>query len=356
MVKKLLILTDEQSEFLVSKVDLENYTSMDVGKIREFFISRSYYVKVCKFSELDLDEDYNGVYIVYQSSEAPGSFYKRYIENLIYFLEKKGAVPLPKFEYLKAHHDKASMEFLRRAFRDRSLKNVQSLCYGSWVDARNYSLGFPVVIKGVSSSASAGVYLARNKTEYDKLIKKAGKILIGRRPLDLVINYFKILVKKIIKLLDKSKEKYYWSLNTTPVSTPLVVQPFIGGLKGDYKVLIFGRKYYLLYRKNRKNDFRASGSGKFFDVPEEERESLLSFAKKLTCEIDFPIIGMDVAFDGQKYYLIEFQMIDLGPVAMQRSTFWHELHDGKWIRFDGKSDLEEEFSRAIYDYIEFNHR
>jgi len=355
-MENLIILTDEQSEFLVSKADLENYTSMDISKIRDFFISRNFNVKVCKFSELDLAEDYKGAYFLYQSSEAPGSFYKRYIENLIYFLEKQGAIPLPKFEYLKAHHDKASMEFLRMGFNDKSLKNVQSLCYGSWVDARNYNSGFPVVIKAVSGSASAGVYLASNKTEYDRLVKKAGKVLIGQSPLNLLNNHFKNVVKKIIKFLDKSKERYYWSLNTTPVSTPLVVQTFIEGLTGDYKVLVYGGKYYILFRKNRDNDFRASGSGKFYDVPEEEHEALLSFANKLTREIDFPIIGMDLAFNGKEFYLIEFQMIDLGPITLQRSTFWYELHDGKWIRFDGKSDLEEEFSRAIHDFIELNHR
>ena len=355
-MKNLIILTDEQSEFLVSRADLKNYTSMDIGKIRDFFISRNFNVKVCKFSELDLNENYKGYYILYQSSEAPGSFYKRYIENLIYFLEKQGAIPLPRFEYLKAHHDKASMEFLRMGFRDKSLKNVQSLCYGSWVDARNYSSVFPVVIKSVSSSASAGVYLARNKNDYDKLVKKAGKILIGQGPLDLLINYFKNVVKKIIKFLDKTKEKFYWSLNTTPVSTPLVVQPFIEGLKGDYKVLIFGVKYYLLFRKNRDNDFRASGSGKFHDVQEEECEGLLNFANKLNNEIDFPVIGMDLAFNGKEYFLIEFQMIDMGPITLQGSTFWYEFHNDKWVRFDGKSDLEDEFSTAIYNYIDFDHK
>jgi len=335
---------------------LKNYTSMDVGKIRDFFISRNFNVKVCKFSELDLNDNYKGYYILYQSSEAPGSFYKRYIENLIYFLEKQGAIPLPRFEYLKAHHDKASMEFLRMGFRDKSLKNVKSLCYGSWVDARNYSSVFPVVIKSVSSSASAGVYLARNKTDYDKLVKKAGKIIIAQGPLDLLIKYFKNVVKKIIKFLDKSKEKFYWSLNTAPVSTPLVVQPFIEGLKGDYRVLIFGRKFYMMYRKNRDNDFRASGSGMFYDVPEKEHEGLLNFARRITAEIDFPIDGLDIGFDGKEYHLIEFQMIDIGTSALQRSDFWHEFHDGKWIRYDGKSNLEEEFSGSICDYIELNHR
>ena len=41
----------------------------------------------------------------------------------------------------------------------------------------------------------------------------------------------------------------------------IVVQEFIPGLKNDYKVLIFGSKYYVLYRRVREGDFRASGQG-----------------------------------------------------------------------------------------------
>ena len=111
-----------------------------------------------------------------------------------------------------------------------------------------------------------------------------------------------------------------------------------------------------MYRKNRDNDFRASGSGRFYEVPENEHEGLLNFAKKLTHEIDFPIFGIDIGHDGKDYHLIEFQMIDLGTSALQRSKFWHEFHDGKWIKYEGGSNLEEEFSRSINDYINMSLR
>jgi hypothetical protein len=129
------------------------------------------------------------------------------------------------------------------------------------------------------------------------------------------------------------------------------VQTFINGLNGDYKILAFGKKFYTLYRKNRANDFRASGSGLLYEVKDEEQIGLLDFARKLTCEIDYPILGLDVGFDGEKYHLIEFQMIHLGPYTLQVSTYWHEYIEGKWIKFTGKSNLEEEFSRAIMEYI-----
>jgi glutathione synthase/RimK-type ligase-like ATP-grasp enzyme len=349
-MRRLFILTDERSEFLISKADFKNFTSMNIEKIKEYFSSQDYNVTVCKFSNFDLNDNYEGVYFLYQTSEAPGSFYKRYIEDLIYFLEKHGAIVIPTHELLKAHHDKIFMEMMRSKFADNSLKTIRSEFFGSWLDARCYDSGFPVVIKQSSNSGGVGVYLAQNRNEFNKYIKKAGGILISPTLKDFYVDYFKDTVKNIIKYFYPERAEYV-KYNTTPVSTSILVQTFINGLNGDYKVLIFGGKYYTMYRKNRENDFRASGSGMFYEVPEEEHERLLDFAHKITLEINFPIFGLDIGFDGKEYHLFEFQMIHLGTSAIHRSKFWHEFQDGKWVRFEGESDLEVEFSRSIISYI-----
>ncbi len=353
-MKKLLILTDEASDFLVSKADFRNFTSMDVARISKWFRERDYDVKVCKFNELDLNFNYWNHFVLYQTSEAPGAFYKRYIEDLMFFLEKQGAVVMPCHEYLRAHHDKVFMELMRLQFTDDALKTIKSDCYGSWVDALSYNGGFPVVIKQASSSAGAGVYLAHNTREYGRYVKRAGRILIAAGLSDMFTTFFKNLIKKLIKQIYPSR-KGYVQYNTSPVSSALVVQNFISGLSGDYKVLYFGGRFYCMYRKNRKNDFRASGSGQFFEVPAQEMTGLLDFARKLTLEIDFPIIGMDIGFDGKSYHLIEFQMIHIGTSALQRSKFWHEYHDGRWIKIEGASNLEDEFSRSIDTFIQIHH-
>jgi glutathione synthase/RimK-type ligase-like ATP-grasp enzyme len=349
-MKRLIILTDEGMQFLISIPDLKNYISMDCEQVEKYFQDRDYEVTITKFSSLDLSLDYKGVFVLYQTSEAPGNFYKRYIEDVIFLLASRGAVVLPGFELLKAHHDKIFMEMKRSGFNDASLRTIQSHCYGSWVDARNYNGVFPVVVKQSSSSGSAGVFLAENKEKYDDIVRRAGEVIIGSGLRDVLLFKLKRLIKKILKMLDHSKIKQL-EYNTAPVSTALVVQPFVKGLHGDYKVLIFGSKYYTLYRENRKNDFRASGSGLFYDVPLDEHEGLLNFAEKLSLEIDFPIIGMDIAFDGKDYHLIEFQVIHLGPPPLQRSKYWHEHRDGKWIRVEGTSCLEEEFSRSVHEFI-----
>jgi hypothetical protein len=351
VMKKLIILTDEESEFLISKSNFKFFTSMDVNAIKAYFVSKGFEVRICKFSELALCDDYKGTCFLYQTSEAPGSFYKRYIEDLVYFLEKHGAIVLPNHKFLKAHHNKVFMEFMRSDFADESLKTIKSWCYGSWVDAKNYNSGFPVVIKQASSSGGAGVSLAKNSKEYNQKIKRAGKVLVAESFCDLFISQCKRLSKKIIVSFYPSRSKYL-KYDTTPLSTTLVIQNFIEGLQGDYKVLFFGGKFYMMYRKNRENDFRASGSGSFFEVPEKDHEGILSYARKLTLEIDFPIIGMDIGFDGKNYHLLEYQMIHIGTSALHRSKYWHEFHDGKWVKYNGLSNLETELSRSIHSYIE----
>ena len=123
-MKKLIILTDESRQFLVSIPDLRNYISMDVDKIKDYFAARDYQVSIQKFSELDIKQDYKGVCFIYQTSESPGSFYKRYIENIICLLESRGAIVLPSHELLKAHHNKIFMEMMRSGFRDEALRSV----------------------------------------------------------------------------------------------------------------------------------------------------------------------------------------------------------------------------------------
>jgi len=349
-MKRLIILTDGKSEFLISKADFKNFTSMDINKIKEYFVARNFFVEVFKFSELDLNNDYNGVYFLYQTSEAPGSFYKRYIEDLVYFLEQKGAVMMPPHKLILAHHNKIFMELWRSDFTDESLKTIKSWCYGSWMDARNFDSGFPVVIKQASSSGGAGVFLASNRKEFNRNIKKAGRIIVAYNLKELFVSFVKKAGKKIILIFAPGKSKYL-QYDIAPLSTSLIVQTYIPGLGGDYKVLLFGGKFYMMYRKNRENDFRASGSGSFFAVPEEDHEGILNFAHRVTKEINFPVVGMDIGFDGENYHLIEFQVIHVGTSALHRSKFWHEFRDGKWVKFEGLSYLEEEFSRAIYNYI-----
>jgi glutathione synthase/RimK-type ligase-like ATP-grasp enzyme len=347
-VKNLLILIDYNKDFLISLNSENKYVSMDVRKIEQIFTSKGFKVEVLEFSELDYSRNYKGYYILYQTSEAKGQYYKKYIEDVVYYLQMSGAIVLPEYKYLKAHHNKGFSELLRNKFSDESLKTIKSKYYGNPIEALKENPELPVVIKQISGAGSAGIYCANTMKDYKKYVEKVSKTMIEDSYCSLYINIFKSIIKRFLSLVNPK----YRTSKSTEVYRPFIVQNLIEGLPGDYKVLYFGGKYYTLFRKNRKNDFRASGSGLFYDVPLEENIALLNFAEKVVKEIDFPIIGMDIGFDGNRFHLIEFQTIHLGPYTLQKANYYFLRKNDKWECVSEKSNLEEEFSRSIYEYIE----
>lgn len=346
MDQELYILTDGDGDFLVSMKDLVHFTSMDVPKMKKLFEANGFTVRVSKFGELDLNQDFRGKHVLYQTSEKKGPFYKRYIEDVVYYLERRGAIPLPPFEYLKAHHNKCYMEMMRGDFVAPELKSLRSWCFGSAEEAvRGMPSRFPVVLKQTGGSGSEGVYLARNPAEYHRCAMAISQTVLGTSWPEVARQGIK---QELRKMLSPFVAKY--RRNDPPLRQPVVVQEFLPGLAGDYKVVVLGGKYYILYRENREGDFRASGGGRLSVVPEQDRFGLLDFARKVVQEIEFPILGLDIAFDGARYHLFEFQMIHLGPYTLQAAEFWHEYRNGEWVRFDGKSDLEVEFCRSICEH------
>lgn len=343
---KIIILTDTYYNFNIS-IKSGRYKSMDLYSIRDILTNYNFNVSIIKYSDLNYDYNYKNVMVIYQSSEDNGQFYKRYIEDIIFYLQYKGAIVLPDYKYLKAHHNKGFMELLRKSFKTVELKTIHSDYYGNIVDINPNTYDYPLVVKQVSGSGSSGVLLAKNRKELSKVIKRIsnGYLFesILRIPIELTKNILTILLNKFYS------DKYL--TNVYKINKPYIVQNFIYNLPGDYKVLYFGGKYYTLYRSNRKKDFRASGSGIFSDVPDLEIEPLLNFAKLVVNEIDFPIIGMDLGFDGNRFHLIEFQMIHLGPLTLERSNYYHINLNGKWVKVYEKSNLEEEYARSIAEFI-----
>ncbi len=342
---KIMILVDYKNDFLISIDDLVNYKSMNVSRIRDLLTGYGHLVEIIRYSELDFGREFNGYYVLYQTAEDPGVFYKNYIKDIIYYLECQGAIMMPKFSLFLAHHNKNFMELLRNDFIDEGLKTIESHLYGTAEEAISQIHDFPVVIKSAEGAGSSGVFLARDRKEFEKITKKISNIYVEISSLSIrdyiVWRYFLNIVKRI-----RPNYKYY-SFNRRK----FIVQNFIEGLKGDYKVLYFDGKYYSIYRENRNEDFRASGSGKFYPVDDAQIPNLLNFAQRLINEVDFPIIGMDIGFDGQIYHLFEFQFIHLGPYALQASESWFEYDHGAWVKKFGKSNLEEEFCRSINSYI-----
>jgi hypothetical protein len=341
-MKKLLILLDYKRDFQCSVEDLSTYKSMNIDKVLTYFKSYNYIVTVLCFSDIDLEADYKGVFVLYHSSEDKGLFYKSYIEDICFFLKDSGAILIPNLSYLRAHHNKSFMEMMRYQFKNDKLKTIKSSVYGVFEDALKKDINYPVVLKVAEGAGSNGVVLVHNEKELIKYSCQLLRIIYA--------NSFTELIKKVLGNIFWKKNKRDY----TDFRNKFIVQNFIDRLSGDYKVLFYAGKYYILGRKNRVDDFRASGSGILYNVNDDDAKMVLRFSKLVVEEINEPIIGIDIAYDGKDFHLIEFQVgVFIGPYALQFSDHWYEfsVSDNLWKKISGESELEKEYCRAIHSKI-----
>lgn len=333
MTKKVIYLLIDYREMFYSSTK-EVAGSMDTAKLKSLFEEFGYDVFVERFTDVDFSSDkYSGAFMLYQSSEDPDLRYKDYIEDVLLGLIQVGAILLPRFELFRAHHNKVFMEILREVSNIDASASVRSKAYGTFEEL-DLDIQFPVVVKPAAGSRSQGVQLASNSRELAKAVSLVSKTFsmtnIRRRIRSFILGTG-------YKAISQHRGKF-------------IVQNYIGGLVGDYKVLVYADRYYILERKNRANDFRASGSG-LLAFPSEVPSALLSYAEEVFSRCNSPFASLDIASKAGKFFLLEFQFVSFGQYALERSDHYYRKADGEWVLEAAYSDLESTFVYAVDAYL-----
>ncbi|MBF0233965.1 MAG: hypothetical protein HQK65_13140 [Desulfamplus sp.] len=310
---------------------------MDKEKISKAFISKSLEVVYISFAEIDFRTMcFTDEFVLYTSSEDSEYQYKSYIEDVCFGLKLQGAILIPDYSYLRAHSNKVFMEILRDLSLNHSIKNIRSFHFGCVEDLkkRKDELPLPSVIKGAGGAKSSNVALLKDTNDFRLIPYKISKTL----------DFF----SDIWDLGRQIKHKGY--VKESRHRGKFIIQNFIPDLSNDWKILVFGQKYYVLNRKTRKNDFRASGSG-LFAFETKINIGLLNFAEEVFKCFDVPFISIDVGFDGNCYYLLEFQAVFFGTYTIEESKCYFFKDGGIWVSYNTKSQLEEVFVDSVFDFI-----
>lgn len=312
---------------------------MDIDKLKTYALNEGLEFHFIHYFEIDFKKDYSGQFFIYTSSEDPGLKYKGYFEDVLYALHRKGAILVPEWRYMRAHHNKAMMELLRDVDLAEIDTGIHSRVFGCNEEFFQHidETEFPCVYKTAEGAGSKGVALLQDKEHAQKLLN------------DLNINHKASLKEKLKQAIGRRKPLTRHS----NYRSKFVIQNFIKGLSGDFKVLVFGDKYYALSRKNRDDDFRASGSGRL-DYEPKLPSGIFDFAKSVYDALIVPVLSLDIAFDGNRFYLIEFQCLNFGTATLEYSTHYHSLENGKWVRHDEPSVLEKEFVLSLKNYLSRN--
>lgn len=278
--------------------------------------------------ELDSIDFSDDDILIYTSSESEEI--RSFLKNSLYYLRERVKL-IPSYDVLMAHEDKSFQEVWKNkdSFGDLEGRSI--------FDLNDQSLPFPKVLKNSQGAGSSGVFLARNKQD----LKKIKKFFFGKSLKSKLVG-----VQRKLKLSNEEYDIYKYRRKGFSL---FVEQNFISGLKHDFKVLVFGNRYFVLRRSIRKNDFRASGSGnfEFVDPPQQ----VLDYAKKIAKILDNPYLSLDIAQSDQGCHLIEFQGTNFGPYTLLNAPYRYISENKNWIKEENCKDLEANYAYALNHYL-----
>jgi glutathione synthase/RimK-type ligase-like ATP-grasp enzyme len=334
----IVLLTDYRGAFWSTIRNRWGICSLDVDVLRQTFEERGYVLQVLPFSEVDLrTHDFRGKFVLYQSAEDRNSYYKDYLEDVLLGIQMQGGQLVPPFHCFRAHHNKVFMEILRAVSGDPRILRPRARTWGTLEDFRSATIDCPLVVKQFWGAASTGVTLVRSRKE---AVRAAARTSWSAGIVD--------ALKEHVKRWLRRKKGY---VPSSLHRRKFVTQEFLPDLQGDFKVLVYWDRYYVVYRKNRPGDFRASGSG-LFSWPEMPPAGLLDFARHVFNHFRVPMISLDVGMTAEGPVLIEFQCVSFGPIAMERSEWYFQQQQGEWVRTPARSVPETEFVRSVCCYLE----
>ncbi|MEL0167501.1 MAG: hypothetical protein VW877_05180 [Pseudomonadaceae bacterium] len=264
--------------------------------------------------------------VVFYTSSDEGSI-RSYLKDIMYFVSLRCEI-VPSYEILLSHENKGFQQLLR------SYKGFGGLCGGYFFDLDEVGASYPFVYKKITGAGSAGVALVRGPKDLNDVRRRDYSLGIKRR---------------LIKLQRKSKltkSEYSIYAYRHKGFSLAVWQEFVDGLAFDYKVLVFGDRYFVLKRNVRNGDFRASGSGDFSFA--SAPDLVLNYAREVFLELGSPYVSLDIAVKDDKCYLIEYQGLNFGPYTMLNSKEYYFLDSaGKWMAAPVDFSLEDCFANAM---------
>lgn len=337
-MEKVFILTDYLGRFESKYDDLPYRGGMNLSLITDNFSKNGFGVETLSFPEIKTQyKKLKGKPVIYTSSEDQGLNYKSFIEDIILFLELSGARVIPSHALLRCNNNKVMMELMREYLLE-DYNSLYCSVFGAVEEFIQYNESAPLVIKESFGAQSRGVYLGENKYS----MKKYANIVSNTFDLkDAFKNFVRFYKYQGYRKESQHRKKF-------------IVQQFIPNLKHDFKVLIFGQRAYILKRGIKKNDFRASGSRWNYHIAKsaEPPDGIFDFCFNIKNSLNVPNVSLDIAFDGEKFYLIEFQCLYFGSFTQAKSDCYYVKSGDNYTPVYEKLTLEQVYVEAICVFLQ----
>ncbi len=332
--KKILILVDYLRYF---RRERYKCSSLNLETITTIFKNHRLNFEIRSFQEIiEASQKPEDNIIWYTSSDLIS--YKNYIEDILLYLNDKNTL-IPPFDFFRAHENKGYQEILRQKIGLPALKSHYFGTLEELGEIIDY-ITFPMVLKMSGGSGSANVRLIHNKNHLIKTVKS-----LSRQS-----TFIPDLGKKLLKRHVFTRKYQKQNTRESLYHNNFILQQFVPDLSNDWKVLIFYDKFYVFEREVRRNDFRASGSGKFFY--REFDLAMLDFCAAIIKKLNTPWASLDICQDKSSFYLLEFQILNFGPIGLLNAPYHFIKNErSRWVKVQEKSDLSSEYAESFIKHL-----
>lgn len=342
-MKTIYAITDYKGHFGSKWQAIPYRSGYDLGILSSKFREYGYQIKFVKPNEIIFDKKYwEQKKVLLTSSEEPELNYKNYLDDIAFGLKHCNARLIPSIKFLQTHENKIKSIIIQNMVLDNSLRILTYKPFGNYEELKVWlkqgAQKYPYILKKPIGSKGSGVYLVRNEVQLKRTARKISSTFKLKR----------WLKEKIRSIIHKG-----YTMNSM-YSKPFMIQEFIPNLSCDWKVLIYGSHIYILKRRIKKDDFRASGSGHGYksgessEFPLDYLETLYQFQIKL----ETPNISIDFGYDGSNGFIFEFQALYFGTSTQFKSSDYYKRTNGTWELKKNNMSQESIYAKSIVEFIE----
>jgi len=228
---------------------------------------------------------------------------EKFFKQLLFSVEESGKSVFPNFRTLWHFDDKVGQKYLLEAFK---IPLIQSYVFYSRNEALEWinNTVFPKVFKLRGGGGSSNVMLVKTKKQASRLIRKSfgkGHPQYNKyRSLKERIRKFRNgdvgiieLIKGIVRFFYLPEYARVWGNDKGYA----YFQDFIAENEFDIRVIVIGDFAFAIKRFNRKDDFRASGSGHIVYDRNQIDERCVKIAFDVNQKLRTQCISYDFIFD-----------------------------------------------------------
>lgn len=331
-MKKILFLTNFRW-IIPQRISHQEWLNLKL--IVDILKNKWFYSEIKSFSEINNDLSIIKNFDFVISSSAQDILYKSYIIDLLFYINNIWIKIIPELKYYISHENKVFQVLENQNNNVWLIKSRIISSYSEWIQLSD-SIKYPVILKNFIWYWSKSVNIIRNKKDLQKYLRQHFTFYSNKSKL---IWYWKNLIKKIINS-KYQKDELVWKI---------VLQEYIEWLEWDWKIVFFGNKISWLYRKVRKNDFRASWSWlfDFIEVPSD----ILNYVIKIKNSLNIPWGSLDIAKKDWKLYLIEYQVVHFWLTTPLKCKFHYEFKNNKFIKVEWNINVDNEIANCIMDLL-----